>query len=165
MLRRSVGSRQQRGNPLPWHRTKIICTLGPATDRHGVLEGMLQAGMDVARVNTAHGNPTQHASRIHQVRHVASQLGVPLAILVDLPGPKLRVGLLPNGVLELRPAEEVLLATDSTLPRAIPVTELELVRAVRPGEPIYLAGCGQCRVGWHRRGHALCGNGDRALSC
>ena len=72
-------------------RTRIVCTLGPATDKPGVLEQVLKAGMNVARINLSHGAGEEHLGRIARVRDLARDLPRPVAILADLPGPKLRV--------------------------------------------------------------------------
>ena len=137
-----------------WHRTKIVCTLGPATDRPGVLERMLRAGMDVARVNTAHGEPPEHAQRIRDVRELAQRLGQPVAILIDLPGPKFRVGQLPEAERVLRVGAEVTLGEGIS---AIPLTHPELIRELKPGATVSLAdGAVTLRVTSVGKGQASC---------
>ncbi len=79
-----------------WQRTKIVCTLGPATDAPGVLEALVRNGMDVARINMSHGTHADHAARIESVRRVSRALSEPIGILADLPGPK-RSGSSPAG--------------------------------------------------------------------
>ena len=76
--------------PLP-RRTKIIATLGPATDAAGVLEGVLGAGVDVVRLNFSHGDKAHHAQRVARVRSIAHRLGREVAVLADLGGPKIRI--------------------------------------------------------------------------
>ncbi len=122
-----------------WHRTKIVCTLGPATDQPGVLERLIGAGMDIARFNMSHGDHGDHARRIHQVRQLARQTGQPVAVLIDLPGPKFRLGNLPDGARELRRGEEVILATEADHPTDLPVRHRELLEALRVDESVYLA--------------------------
>ncbi|MGH2486089.1 MAG: pyruvate kinase, partial [Ktedonobacterales bacterium] len=78
-------------------RTKIVCTLGPATSSEASVEALIQAGMNVARVNFSHGTLEEHAATIARVRAVAARLGVPVAILQDLQGPKIRTGALVDG--------------------------------------------------------------------
>jgi len=73
-------------------RTKIVCTIGPASSKRSVLEKLLSAGMDVARLNFSHGSHDQHAAVIQSLREVAARMGRPLAILQDLSGPKVRLG-------------------------------------------------------------------------
>jgi len=124
--------------PAAWQRTKIICTLGPANEADLVLAGMIRAGMDVARINTAHGTPEGHAKRIAQVRRIAAEVGRPVAILVDLPGPKLRLGPLPGGSLTLKAGEQITLSVEPA-GHAIPVAYARLNEEVRPGEQIFLS--------------------------
>ncbi len=123
----------------PWHRTKIVCTLGPATDRPGVLERMIHAGMRVARFNMSHGDHASHARRIQQVRRLAQQAGQFVAVLVDLPGPKFRLGELPDDTRELHLGEDVVLALEADSPDALLVRHPALLRALRVGESVYLA--------------------------
>ncbi|NLD12776.1 MAG: pyruvate kinase, partial [Firmicutes bacterium] len=83
-------------------RTKIVCTLGPSTDKPGVLEGMIKAGMDVARINMSHGTHEEHAVRINKVRETAEALGKHVGVMLDLAGPKIRTGPIAGGEVELR---------------------------------------------------------------
>lgn len=122
-----------------WNRTKIVCTLGPATDRPGVLERLIGAGMDVARFNVSHGDHAGHARRIQQLRELAQQASRFVAVLVDLPGPKFRLGDLPDGTRELHLGATVVLAFGADLPDALPVRHLALLQALRVGESVYLA--------------------------
>lgn len=82
-------------------RTKIVCTLGPATDNEDTLRAIIRAGMDVARLNFSHGSYEEHAARIQMVRRLASEENALVAIMGDLQGPKFRVGALPAGGIEL----------------------------------------------------------------
>jgi pyruvate kinase len=123
---------------IPQHRTKIVCTLGPATDRPGVLEKMLLGGMDVARLNAAHGAPGVHRKRIRTARQIAQRLGVPLAILLDLPGPKHRLGRLPVASLELRRGKKIFLGSRFS-GAMLPVSDPRFLRDLKSGDPIYLA--------------------------
>ena len=79
-------------------RTKIVATLGPVSRHEGVLERLLEAGMDVARINLSHGSTAEHAESIATVRRAAARRGAALAVLIDLPGPKLRLGDLPRPI-------------------------------------------------------------------
>ena len=88
-------------------RTKIVCTIGPASDSSTQIERLIRAGMNVARLNLSHGNHDEHARLIQIVRKVAQRLAMPVAILMDLPGPKCRTGPLKDGSVRLersRPA-------------------------------------------------------------
>ncbi|RUO38318.1 pyruvate kinase [Aliidiomarina shirensis] len=82
-------------------RTKIVTTLGPATDKPGVLESLIKAGADVVRLNFSHGNAEDHIKRAESVREIANRLGYHVAILGDLQGPKIRVARFLEGTVEL----------------------------------------------------------------
>ncbi|ARO87780.1 pyruvate kinase [Nitrosospira lacus] len=136
--------------PHNWQRTKIVCTLGPATDPPGVIEQLIECGMDVARVNASHGGHADHARRIERVRNAANMLGQPVAILIDLPGPKFRIGDLPDNFYKLAEGEMItLIAEDSFVKevggnaeersRLLPVRDPELLPALRAGESVFLA--------------------------
>jgi pyruvate kinase len=90
-------------------RTKIVCTLGPASGEEPTLRAFVEAGMAVARINFSHGSHEDHARRIGIVRRLAEEAGRPIAILADLQGPKLRVGLLPPEGISLKVGEIVTL--------------------------------------------------------
>lgn len=90
-------------------RVKIVCTLGPASQSRKVIAGLIQAGMDVARLNFSHGTHESHAEVFRALREEAKRLGKNLAILQDLQGPKLRVGKLSDAGVELRTGDLVLL--------------------------------------------------------
>lgn len=120
-------------------RTKVIATLGPASDAPDTLRGVLGAGADVVRLNFAHGTPDDHLRRLRAARQAAEQVGMPLAVLQDLPGAKLRVGPLPDGSLTLEPGRDVVLSTGAgTADGVIPVAYPHLTDDVRPGDRIYL---------------------------
>jgi len=121
------------------HRTKIVATLGPSTDQPGVLESLLRAGLDVARINAAHGAPDVHLKRIEEVRRLSKQLKVSTAILLDLPGPKFRLSKLPTGSRELRRGEQVILARPNVDESFLPLSHPSLIKDLRVGDPIYLA--------------------------
>ncbi len=91
--------------------TKIVCTLGPATDRPGVLEKMIAAGMDAARLNFSHGSTEEHGRRIEQARRVALAAGRHIAIMVDTKGPEVRLGLFEGGRARLRAGSTFTLTT------------------------------------------------------
>src|SRR4030042_4554229 len=95
---------ERGGNPTvlrDQRRTKIICTLGPASDGD-ILPRLLAAGMNVARLNFSHGTQAEHGARIKRLREVAAAEGLPLAILQDLSGPKVRIGEIPGGEVTLQ---------------------------------------------------------------
>ncbi len=88
-------------------RTKIVATIGPASREPETLLAMVQAGMDVARLNYSHGTLEEHAETVRRVRDAAGRAGRPVAILQDLPGPKLRIGPLKEDIVELKPGDRV----------------------------------------------------------
>jgi pyruvate kinase len=121
-------------------RTKIVCTLGPATDDEATIRASVEAGMPVARINFSHGTHEDHARQIATVRRVAGEDNRPVAILADLQGPKLRVGLLPGQEIELVPGRTVRLALldSSEDPGTIPIPHPEVLRDVEAGDRILL---------------------------
>ena len=121
-------------------RTKVVATLGPASSNREVLGDMVEAGLDVVRLNFSHGEKADHLARFDLVRSVASELGQNLAVLVDLQGPKIRVGVVgDNGVKLDRGREVVLVAgADRAADPEIPVVYPELAADVRQGDQILL---------------------------
>lgn len=121
-------------------RTKIVCTLGPASDDEATIRAFVQAGMAVARINFSHGCHEDHARRIATVRQVAEEMGRSVAILADLQGPKLRIGRLPPEGILLRQGEIVALVNESspTDPATIPIPHPEVLRDVHRGDRILL---------------------------
>ena len=95
-------------------RTKIVATIGPASREPEVLKRLVEAGLDVARLNFSHGDFDMHAETAERVRTAASEAGRQVAILQDLPGPKLRVGMVENEIADLRPGDDLLLLCGST---------------------------------------------------
>ena len=119
-------------------RTKVVCTIGPASSDPEVLRALMQAGLDVARINFSHGTHEQHAARIADIRRISAELNRPVAILGDLQGPRIRVGHLEQPI-QLAEGSEVTLAHES-LARAtdLPVTYDNLAKDVQVGSRILL---------------------------
>src|SRR6201993_3894682 len=124
-------------------RTKIVATIGPASRDLETLTRMAAAGMDVARLNFSHGNREIHAENAELVRKAASNAGRQVAILQDLPGPKIRIGRLEDGTVELKPGEKLVLECgDNGLVgngERMSVSWGGLAAAVDPEDIIYLA--------------------------
>ncbi len=123
-------------------RTKIVATIGPASRDPDTLRRMVEAGMDVARLNFSHGNRDVHAENAERVRAAASAAGRQVAILQDLPGPKIRIGALEDDIAELKPGEKLLLRCGSDAVgngEAMSVSWGGLSRAVDPDDVVYLA--------------------------
>ena len=78
-------------------RTKIVCTMGPNSDKPGMLDQLIDAGMDVARFNFSHGDHAEHKARIDRLKEVRKAKKLPIAILLDTKGPEIRTGLLEGG--------------------------------------------------------------------
>jgi pyruvate kinase len=123
-------------------RTKIVATIGPASNNPETLVRMVEAGMDVARLNFSHGDAEQHAATAALVRKAADRAGRPVAILQDLPGPKLRIGALVDDFAELKPGDVVTFACGEDglgSARRMTVARPELVAALSAGDVMYLA--------------------------
>ncbi len=132
----TVARRMQR-------RTKIVATIGPASRDPEVLVRMVEAGMDVARLNFSHGSADEHAETADRVRDAANRAGRSVAVLQDLPGPKLRIGPLVDGIAELKPGDHLTFVCgadgfegDST---RMSITWAGLAESVSTGEVMYLA--------------------------
>ncbi len=121
-------------------RVKIICTIGPSSRELDVLTRMVEAGMNVARLNLSHGTHEYHRGTIERVRQVSENLRRPLAILADLQGPKLRMGKMQEGGVILKKGEELIMTTDEVIgqPGKVPIQYRDLPRRVRPGEHILI---------------------------
>ncbi|WRH66096.1 MAG: pyruvate kinase [Planktothrix sp. GU0601_MAG3] len=83
------------------NRTKIVATIGPASKSPEIIRQMLNAGMNVARLNFSHGSYEDHGEMVKLLRQVAKECDTPITLLQDLQGPKIRIGLLPSGEIEL----------------------------------------------------------------
>jgi pyruvate kinase len=122
---------------------KIVCTLGPSSNDTDTIRALINAGMNVARLNFSHGTHEAHGKLIDLIRKISDEMGVSLAILQDLQGPKLRIGKLPDGKIDLKAGDEVTLSSspdfvsdkdDIFIPFEIP----DLHKAVKPGNHILL---------------------------
>ncbi len=124
----------------PYRRTKIVCTIGPSTSSASMIKELLQAGMDVARINFSHGTHKEHASYIRTLQQAAKQAGVPLGIMQDLPGPKNRTGKLKKGAIELTENADFVLTTKEVLgdEHRVSVGLPDLPQNVKPGDMIFI---------------------------
>ncbi|MHB0998788.1 MAG: pyruvate kinase [Armatimonadota bacterium] len=121
-------------------RTKIVCTIGPATQSEEVMMQIAVAGMNVARLNFSHGTMDEHAQRIDTIRQIERELGQPIAILQDLPGPKIRTGVMP-GTVDLVQGHKFVFTTRET-PGSIDEVNLpypEMVAQAEEGNQIFVA--------------------------
>lgn len=120
-------------------RTRIVCTIGPSSASPNVLRAMIQAGMDVARLNFSHGDANTHREVAAHVREVAESVGKPVALLGDLQGPKIRTGALDSSFERLvRGRQVVLVGGHRTQPNQIEISHEELVRSLRPGDRVLI---------------------------
>jgi pyruvate kinase len=117
-------------------KVKVVCTLGPSSQSLEQIQSLIEAGMDVARLNFSHGTHDFHRNLIQNVREASKRAGKPVAIMQDLQGPKLRAGVLPKGGIELREGDVVLLHPEGSAPRlstqgriAVPISA-EIAQAV-----------------------------------
>jgi len=125
---------------LPANKTKIVCTIGPASESPMVMEQMIRAGMNVARLNFSHGDFSSHERVIKNLRHAARATGKRLTVMADLPGPKIRIGQLAEEPIELKSGESFTLTTEDIVGNSqrVSVTFARLPQAVKPGDTLFL---------------------------
>ena len=119
-------------------KTKIVCTLGPASESRETIRQLMEAGLNVARINFSHGTHEQHAATIALIREVADSMQRPVAILGDLQGPRIRIGQLQNPI-DLKDGTDVCLAPESEVKKGeLPLTYEELANDVHVGDRILI---------------------------
>jgi pyruvate kinase len=121
-------------------KTKIVCTIGPASQSVEVMKEMIRAGMNVARLNFSHGDFEAHRKVIENLRAASESLGQRLAIMADLSGPKMRIGKFAAEPVELNPGDPFTLTTDEVLgdKSRVSVSFARLPQAVKPGNTLFL---------------------------
>lgn len=121
-------------------KTKIVATLGPASSSREVLREMMLSGMDVCRLNFSHGNYAFYVELIHTIREVSAELGLHTAILADLQGPKMRVGEMLDGPIELVDGSELVITTEAIKgrPGVVSTSYLQFPQDVKKGELVLL---------------------------
>lgn len=120
-------------------RTKIVCTLGPASDSPEMLRQLIEDGLDVARLNFSHGTYEEHARRIETIRAVAKEVGKTVGIMLDIKGPKIRTGKIENGEVTLADGAQITLTTEQLeygTAERVSISYEGLVEDVFPGAPI-----------------------------
>jgi pyruvate kinase len=124
----------------PSNKTKIICTIGPATESSAMMDSLLRAGMNIARLNFSHGDFFTHAEIIKKLRQASHRTGKRLAIMADLPGPKMRIGELKEEPIELQSGDEFILTTEDIIgdQQRVSVTFKELSITVKEGDKLFL---------------------------
>ena len=124
----------------PANKTKLVCTIGPASDSPRILEKMLLAGMNVVRLNFSHGDFSSHRATIQKVRAASQATGKQVAIMADLPGPKMRIGQIAEEPIEIKPGDSFTLTTEEIVGDAgrVSVSFSRLPKAVKPGDKLYI---------------------------
>jgi pyruvate kinase len=125
---------------LPDHKTKIVCTIGPASESPAVMKQMIEAGMNVARLNLSHGDFAAHKRVIENLRATAASTGRRIAIMADLSGPKMRIGKIDPEPVELRPGDPFTLTTEDIVGDAtrVSVSFDRLPQSVKKGNTLFL---------------------------
>ncbi len=125
---------------MPFIRTKIVATVGPASADEAVIEGLVSAGCDVFRINFSHGTEEQHASFLETIRSVEARRGEPLTVMADLCGPKIRVGELPGGQMPLSNGDQIIIQRSPVQeqPGRLSTTLEELIDEVASGQKLLL---------------------------
>ena len=126
--------------PLPANKTKLVCTIGPASDSTVILEKMILAGMNIARLNFSHGDFSSHKKTIQRIRAASNSTGKRVAIMADLPGPKIRIGHFEEEKIELEPDETFTLTSDDIVgdTHRVSVSLKRLPQVVSPGVMLFL---------------------------
>ena len=125
---------------LPNHKTKIVATIGPASESPAMLERLIRAGLNVARLNFSHGDFTDHAERIARIRAAEQLTGRRVAIMSDLPGPKMRLGRIEPEPIQLCPGESFTLTSEDIVgsPQRVSMSFERLPQVVKPGDGLFL---------------------------
>jgi len=125
---------------LPKNKTKIVATIGPASETQEMLECLIREGLNVARLNFSHGDFTSHAERIKRIRSAEKAVGRRVAIMADLPGPKMRIGNIKPEPIHLHPGENFTLTTEEIVgtPQRVSMSFERLPRVVKPGDRLFL---------------------------
>jgi pyruvate kinase len=127
--------------PLPDHKTKIVATIGPASESAEMLERLLRAGVNIARLNFSHGDFAGHAERIVRIRAAERATGRQVAIMADLPGPKMRLGKIEPEPIHLRPGDPFTLTTEEVVgnARRVSMNFERLPKVVKAGDVLFLS--------------------------
>ena len=121
-------------------RTKIVCTIGPASQEEDILREIIKSGMNVARFNFSHGDHEEHGRKLERVRRISRELHLPVAVLLDTRGPEIRLCDFENGKVELVEGQKFTLTTEDILGTSerATITYKNLVNDVKPGNSILI---------------------------
>ena len=145
------------GSMVPERRTKIVATLGPASETPERLHALVAAGMDAARLNLSHGTHADHAERARRVREVSENVGRPVALIGDLQGPKLRIGDLAEPVLLTRGEQITICAEEFATDGELPIAPAVIGDVLKPGHDVLIDdGLVRLRVDSVKAGRASC---------
>ncbi len=125
---------------LPSHKTKIVCTIGPASQLPDIMSGMMVAGMNIARLNFSHGDFAFHKAVIKHLRYAARETKKRITVMADLPGPKMRIGRLAEEPLELNTGDAFTLTSDDIVGNRerVSINLARLPHVVKPGDTLFL---------------------------
>jgi pyruvate kinase len=125
---------------LPEHKTKIVATIGPASNSPEILEGLIGAGMNIARLNFSHGNLEQHAEVMERIRNASKAAGRRVVIMGDLPGPKMRLGIIKPDPIQLAAGDSFTLTSEDITGTAqrVSMSFERLPRVAKPGDRLFL---------------------------
>jgi pyruvate kinase len=125
---------------LPNNKTKIVATIGPASESPEMLERLIRAGLNIARLNFSHGELNDHAERIQRIRAAAQAVGRRVAVMADLPGPKMRIGKIEPEPIQLHSGESFILTAEEITgsPQRVSVSFKDLPKVVKPGDRLFL---------------------------
>ena len=125
---------------LPSHKTKIVATIGPASESPEMLARLIRAGLSVARLNFSHGEFSKHGEVVRRIREAARDCGRRVAIMADLPGPKMRLGKIDTEPIQLSPGDRFTLTTEDVVGNAerVSMTFARLPEVVKPGDRLFL---------------------------
>ena len=125
-------------------KTKIVCTIGPASSDPAVFADMCRAGMNVARLNFSHGTHAEHQAKIDMIKQVREELGLPIAIMLDTKGPEYRIGTFADGKIELHSGDTFTFTTEPVTGNAerVSVSYAGLAQDLEPGDTVLDMGTG-----------------------
>src|SRR5688572_14169800 len=125
---------------IPAHKTKIVATIGPASESPEMLVRLIRAGLNVARLNFSHGEFSKHAEVVKRIREAERATGRRVAIMADLPGPKMRLGKIDPEPIQLVPGEKFTLTNENIVgdARRVSMSFDPLPRVVKPGNRLFL---------------------------